>query len=221
MTSLFKIIVNNGNGNRVRVLFWGQKATEFSEILCIRNVISITRARASKANKRFNNLADDVGPIELSITNASTVQVATDFFPDDIDNSTPRIVKLEDAPNERGRLSVSGWLKLPFAPVVSYGSTIGSGVLINGKFQLRVQVLDYRTPITIAQGAHVTIICESGLDRSLSSSILNVRVSADVSLDVVKPPLTIIEMKCMGLITPSKRKATEDPNVISKRLVVG
>ncbi|XP_044591983.1 uncharacterized protein LOC123270111 [Cotesia glomerata] len=220
-TSLFKIIVNNGTGNRVRVLFWGQKATEFSTILRIRNVITITRAKASAVNVKFNNPADNVGLIELSVTNSSTIQVARNLFQDDVDNSPPRVVKLEDAPNERGRLAVSGWLKLPFGPVVSFGSTIGSGVIIDGKFKLRVHVHDYRLPITFPQGAHIKVICESGLDRNEVSTILTVRSSADVSLDASKPPLTESEMRRLGMITPSKRKAVDDSNVATKKPTVG
>lgn len=63
-------------------------------------------------------------------------------------------------------LAVSGWLKLPFASVVSYGSTIGSGVIIDGMYKLRVSISDYRTPVTIPKGAYVTIIGETTLDSS-------------------------------------------------------
>ncbi|KAH0552525.1 hypothetical protein KQX54_011618 [Cotesia glomerata] len=184
-------------------------------------VITITRAKASAVNVKFNNPADNVGLIELSVTNSSTIQVARNLFQDDVDNSPPRVVKLEDAPNERGRLAVSGWLKLPFGPVVSFGSTIGSGVIIDGKFKLRVHVHDYRLPITFPQGAHIKVICESGLDRNEVSTILTVRSSADVSLDASKPPLTESEMRRLGMITPSKRKAVDDSNVATKKPTVG
>ncbi|XP_074111088.1 uncharacterized protein LOC141535164 [Cotesia typhae] len=220
MSSLFKIIINNGSGSRVRVLFWGQKAIEFSGTLRNGNIVTINRSRASEVNRRFSNPADGVGPVELSITNASAIEIANNLFDSDDDDSQPKIVKLEDAPDSSGRLSISGWLKLPFASVVSYGSTIGSGVIIDGMYKLRVSISDYRTPVTILKGAYVTIIGETTLDSSQRSSILMVRSSADIRLDTDKPPLEVVQMRSFGLITASKRKTTEESEVAYKRPLI-
>ncbi|KAH0552523.1 hypothetical protein KQX54_011615 [Cotesia glomerata] len=71
---------------------------------------------------------------------------------------------------------------------------------------------DYRLPITFPQGAHI---------KMKVSTILTVRSSADVSLDASKPPLTESEMRRLGMITPSKRKAVDDSNVATKKPTVG
>ncbi|XP_053594511.1 uncharacterized protein LOC103574211 isoform X2 [Microplitis demolitor] len=145
MTSLFKVVGNNGSRYRVRVLFWGQKATEFSSTLRDKSIITITCARTSEVNRRFSNPTELLAPLELSITNASQVTIKNKLFQEDAPNTPPTTVTLMDAPNTLGRL------------IVSYGATHGSGVIINNKYKLRMQVVDYRTPITLKKGVYIKV----------------------------------------------------------------
>ncbi|XP_074097705.1 uncharacterized protein LOC141526572 [Cotesia typhae] len=77
---LLKIIVNNGGNRRICVLFWGERAIQYSEILTNRSIVTIDRAKGNERNSRFNNLNDGLGLIELSLTVASTIQVENFLF---------------------------------------------------------------------------------------------------------------------------------------------
>ncbi|XP_044587855.1 uncharacterized protein LOC123267346 isoform X3 [Cotesia glomerata] len=131
MTSLYKIIVSNGSSSKVRVLFWGQMATVHSANIRDRSVIAIERAKTTQGNVTLNNPYEAIGPLELTLNNFSAVNIPGDLFDEVIDDAPIEVVRLIDAPNYKKKMYVLAWVKLSFGPVTLYGSTHGSGAIID------------------------------------------------------------------------------------------
>ncbi|XP_044587852.1 uncharacterized protein LOC123267346 isoform X1 [Cotesia glomerata] len=157
MTSLYKIIVSNGSSSKVRVLFWGQMATVHSANIRDRSVIAIERAKTTQGNVTLNNPYEAIGPLELTLNNFSAVNIPGDLFDEVIDDAPIEVVRLIDAPNYKKKMYVLAWVKLSFGPVTLYGSTHGSGAIIDGNYRLRVQIANYVTNPLLVKGVYVVM----------------------------------------------------------------
>ncbi|KAH0553334.1 hypothetical protein KQX54_001535 [Cotesia glomerata] len=78
--NLLSVIVNNGGNSRICVLFWGNRATQLFGNLSERSIIAIKRAKARKRNSQFHDPENDVGPIELSTPQVSTIVIENFLF---------------------------------------------------------------------------------------------------------------------------------------------
>ncbi|KAH0553248.1 uncharacterized protein LOC123273773 [Cotesia glomerata] len=215
MTSLYKVIVSNGSSSKVRVLFWGQMATVYSASIRDRSVIGIERAKTTSGNATFNNPYEHIGPLELTLNNSSVVNVSGDIFDEVVDDAPIEVVRLIDAPNYNKKMYVLAWVKLPFGPVTLYGSTHGSGAIIDGNYRLRVQIANYVANPLLVKGVYVKILCQSSVDTK-GNSYLMVRNSDDIVIAPGKPAMTAAELHKSGFVTP-KRSSDDDQGGVPKK----
>ncbi|XP_044587853.1 uncharacterized protein LOC123267346 isoform X2 [Cotesia glomerata] len=216
MTSLYKIIVSNGSSSKVRVLFWGQMATVHSANIRDRSVIAIERAKTTQGNVTLNNPYEAIGPLELTLNNFSAVNIPGDLFDEVIDDAPIEVVRLIDAPNYKKKMYVLAWVKLSFGPVTLYGSTHGSGAIIDGNYRLRVQIANYVTNPLLVKGVYVKVLCQSSVNTK-GNSYLIVRNSDDIVIAPGKPAMTAAELHKSGFVTP-KRSSQEDQGGVPKKV---
>ncbi|XP_057334050.1 uncharacterized protein LOC130673135 [Microplitis mediator] len=214
-TPLYKIIVSNGSSSKVRVLFWGPMAIDYSAKIRDRTIIKISRRKTAPGNISFNNPYECIGPLELTLNNSSTIEIMKELFDEVVDDSPVETVSLINAPNYKKKMYVLGWLKLPFNPVTSYGSTYGSGVIINGNNRLKVQIANYVENPKMTKGVYRKVLCESSVD-SKGISFLIVHNSTDITLEEGQVVMTEAALRKTGFITP-KRSSEDDQGGVPER----
>ncbi|XP_044592781.1 uncharacterized protein LOC123270684 [Cotesia glomerata] len=205
--ALYKIVINNGATKRVRVLFWGTVADQYSSKIIDRTVITIIRAKTVKPNPRYINPQDNLFALELTVLPSTKIIIDENTFKDLTVPHEIRTVDMDDLEGLEEIVNVCGYLKQQFSSVTMFGSTYGGGVLASGKTRLPIKISNYTKTACFLLGSHLQMVGKvvtplNGPTHLLVASVDDINVVRDSAI------LTPDKMRPLG-VRPPKRKSEE------------
>ncbi|XP_074097632.1 uncharacterized protein LOC141526496 [Cotesia typhae] len=201
--ALFKIIVNNGSTMRVRILFWGTLAAEYSPKI----VITIVRAKTIKPNPRYVNPQDNLFSLELTILPSSVITISENKYKDPTFSREVRTVALKNLEGLEEIVYVYGYLKQEFGSVTTFGSTYGRGVVVDEDIRLPVKIANYAKPANFPKGSHLTMLGKANTPLNGPTQFLVAFVD-DITINTALTTLTPDKLRKLG-VRPPKRKSEE------------
>ncbi|XP_074107756.1 uncharacterized protein LOC141533006 [Cotesia typhae] len=202
--ALYKIVVNNGGTMRVRVLFWGPLAKEYSAKIIDRTVVTIIRAKTVKPNPRYINPQDNLFTLELTVLPSTKITIDVLQFIQPTGAREIRTVDLKDLEGLEEIVRVFGYLKQEFVSVTTYGSTYGGGVLVSGETRVPVKISNYAKVASFPQGSRLEMVGKSTTPLNGPTQLLVASVD-DIKQDEKTPSLSLTELRLLGLRPPKRR----------------
>ncbi|XP_011313001.1 uncharacterized protein [Fopius arisanus] len=150
---IYKCIVNNNDGKRVRILFWGDSALRYNKEIAMYQIIKISGGTIKLANPTYRRSGDTVSDKEFQFGCASTLEVL-------------------DVCTAREPVMITGWLKEPFRSIsTTSGTSYGSGMICTDTHRMTVQVATFIPNEELREGMKLTV--KGTIDRRLDAFVLN------------------------------------------------
>ncbi|XP_015122416.1 uncharacterized protein LOC107045670 [Diachasma alloeum] len=205
----YRCIFSNLSNRLIRILFWGRRIAEFEGRL-MRQSVRITRGRVNVANPLYRRAEDNLMSIEIFIQAHRTVSILgpmPQLTPDPIEYVT---INWDQIGEVTGPVTLTGYIKLEFASVITNNSTYGSGILTDAvKYRLPVYVTSFEANGNPALGSHVTI--RGTLRRNDNQSI--VLQIPDMAHIHIKDDILMTEVQMrQGFRVSGRNRAATTPN---------
>ncbi|XP_011313000.1 uncharacterized protein [Fopius arisanus] len=175
---IYKCIVNNNDGKRVRILFWGDSALRYNKEIAMYQIIKISGGTIKLANPTYRRSGDTVSDKEFQFGCASTLEVLGMFnISKNADGAikktiTYRPIEMIDVCTAREPVMITGWLKEPFRSIsTTSGTSYGSGMICTDTHRMTVQVATFIPNEELREGMKLTV--KGTIDRRLDAFVLN------------------------------------------------
>ncbi|XP_011312994.1 uncharacterized protein [Fopius arisanus] len=216
---IYKIILNNNKGSKVRVVFWKEKALEWSSKLTLSEIVEITCCTVADVKFQFDrDLKGVIVPQELHVQDFSTIQVLGKF---DLAHSQLNEVQFQETTIEhclehgKTPIAVRGYVKNDFVIFKTIGQmSMANGNIVDGHFRLCVQIRDYKnsSDSKLEKGAYAIFYGKIDMSKP-GSSYLSVDGMNKVIIDETKPkmPLEKLRLSFHKIPTPKPDRDTCNP----------
>ncbi|XP_011313007.1 uncharacterized protein [Fopius arisanus] len=217
---VYKIIVSNITGMKVRVTFWRDLAVDYSKKLQMCQIVEITGCTGGEVKFQFDpELKGVIAPMELHVQALSTVKILGHF---DIATASPgqqltwEPVSTADCLSFKDKpITVSGYLKTEFIVFkTTSGIPLAHGNLADGSYPLCIQIDGYKPVTPLEKGSFV--IFNGKIEKSKPGSFfLRVDGMKNVVVDNNRPKLSLKQLK--SAIYPPKKLGPEVEEVSSQK----
>ncbi|XP_043286866.1 uncharacterized protein [Venturia canescens] len=161
---LYKFVVNNGKGRKMRVLMWEEVTKKYEASLRCRDIIRIWNGKALAVNPNFANASDDVIAVELSVQRSTRVDIMGQFKTEEQQCYT-RVLLRNSTADSNQLIVVEGFIKVPFFTSTTGNSIYGMGAITDGQYKLRVHIAQYSDIESLGIGAHIEVRGEIRKDK--------------------------------------------------------
>ncbi|XP_043471969.1 uncharacterized protein LOC122504787 [Leptopilina heterotoma] len=140
---LFKFVLNNNSGVRMRVLVW---------------VIRITGGTVKMSNPNFRVSKENVNFLEFHVQSYSTMEILGNFLGHRVEfKETFRSILFDEVMIIEGDVETEGYLKVPFVEVTTPNSKYAQGIIVDGFYRLTVQIALFMINDKFVKGAHLRL----------------------------------------------------------------
>ncbi|XP_044592371.1 uncharacterized protein LOC123270402 isoform X2 [Cotesia glomerata] len=177
---IFRFVMTNGTGRRIRFLVWDPLISEYQAKLHEKLVVKFERLKCQNADPNFAQAAEDVAPIELTITGSTTK---------DYDDSTsvgPRVYEPISIPRVYEEFGVQGFIRDLFEDITFNNNVYGAGSITDGEYRVKVQVRSFSKARDSLKkhtlGVHVEVKGQVNRDKTSAFPYVQCNSMSDVKI---------------------------------------
>ncbi|XP_015118782.1 uncharacterized protein LOC107042297 [Diachasma alloeum] len=174
---IHKCILNNNDGRRVRIIFWGDDALKYNDELKMYQILKITGSTIKEANAMYRRSGDTVGNKEFQFGRGSTIETLGGFkIANGAGGGTKAItytpIKMAEVCEARHPVMVTGWLKEHFRSITtSNGTSYGCGLICTEVHQMTVHIATFVPREDLIAGMKIAV--KGTIDRRFDAFVLH------------------------------------------------
>ncbi|XP_011313012.1 uncharacterized protein [Fopius arisanus] len=211
---VFKFVLNNGAGKRMRVLLWAGDALKYQSQITMYQVIELTMGTIRDMNLKFPlPPGKDYVLTEYHFQTASTL-TCRGFYKKDDSYRDYEEVSLGEIMTKTTRICTEVYIRTPFKSVTTATEVQAMGLTVDKQFKLSVGIVSYTPNPEIVPGVCVKI--RGILEKNKMGGVF-LKVDDMSCIEIVAgKTMSVSEMKNIAISATSKRRS-EGSLPLSKR----
>uniref|UniRef100_A0A1Y1KMN4 Replication protein A OB domain-containing protein n=1 Tax=Photinus pyralis TaxID=7054 RepID=A0A1Y1KMN4_PHOPY len=205
--TLFKFIINNDNGRRIKVLLWEEAAKRYESNISNRQIIHIERALYLPCHPTYYRKENDLLPFEISFTKNTTLIILGTYGTNTSSENEYTFTTIKDCTNVKGTIKLEAYIKVPFEKVTTNYSSFGSGAIVEDIYKLRIHINNFEANPQLLKGTHILVTGEIKKDK-YDSIYLHINKMTDIEV-MDEKMLSANDLK-KGIHTPGKKRLLEE-----------
>ncbi|XP_034934868.1 uncharacterized protein [Chelonus insularis] len=195
--TMWSLILNNNQGRRVRVIFFEELATIYSQLIHHRSIVTLNNAYCRKCHNTYGILQENLHQVELVARSSTKISLSSIIF----DMIQPLECQMIDVFRKYSIKYITGYVKSNFTLIENRKSSYQSGVVTDGRFEVNVRIFDHKINPNIKIGKLLIFLAESQVDNRDYSSYLAVPKMSDIR--VLDFTMSIENLE-LGILAPPR-----------------